>query len=168
MLKDDLITKAEKLLGISKDILQKALAESIRKQDIIALPFDDGNNSVALDKIYNEEQQVALHLTRLLKGKSPKFSNMDLDDINSWIDKNSEIELSSGQKDSIIQALSQKVLCITGGPGVGKTTVVRQILNLITHRGAMVQLCAPTGRAAKRLSEKYRFRGKNRSSVIRI
>lgn len=151
--KDDLITKAEKLLGISKDILQKALAESIRKQDIIALPFDDGNNSVALDKIYNEEQQVALHLTRLLKGKSPKFSNMDLDDINSWIDKNSEIELSSGQKDSIIQALSQKVLCITGGPGVGKTTVVRQILNLITHRGAMVQLCAPTGRAAKRLSE---------------
>ena len=151
--KDDLITKAEKLLSISKDILQQALAESIRKQDIIALPFDDGKNSVALDKIYNAEQQVALHLTRLLKGKSPKFSNMDLDDINSWIDKNSEIELSSGQKDSIIQALSQKILCITGGPGVGKTTVVRQILNLITHRGAMVQLCAPTGRAAKRLAE---------------
>ena len=75
-------------MGISKDILQKALAESIRKQDIIAT--DDGNNSVALDKIYNEEQQVALHLTRLLKGKSPKFSNMDLDDINSWIDKNSD------------------------------------------------------------------------------
>jgi exodeoxyribonuclease V alpha subunit len=151
--KDDLITKAEKLLSISKDILQQALVESIRKQDIIALPFDDGKNSVALDKIYNAEQQVALHLTRLLKGKSPKFSNMDLDDINNWIDKNSEIELSSGQKDSIIQALSQKILCITGGPGVGKTTVVRQILNLITHRGAMVQLCAPTGRAAKRLAE---------------
>ena len=151
--KDDLITKAEKLLSISKDILQQALVEAIRKQDIIALPFDDGKNSVALDKIYNAEQQVALHLTRLLKGKSPKFSNMDLDDINSWIDKNSEIELSSGQKDSIIQALSQKILCITGGPGVGKTTVVRQILNLITHRGAMVQLCAPTGRAAKRLAE---------------
>ncbi len=151
--KDDLITKAEKLLSISKDILQQALVEAIRKQDIIALPFDDGKNSVALDKIYNAEQQVALHLTRLLKGKSPKFSNMDLDDVNHWIDKNSEIELSSGQKDSIIQALSQKILCITGGPGVGKTTVVRQILNLITQRGAMVQLCAPTGRAAKRLAE---------------
>ena len=62
--------------------------------------------------------------------------------------------------------MSQKVLCITGGPGVGKTTVVRQILNLITHRGAMVQLCAPTGRAAKRLSESTGLEA-NRSSVIK-
>ena len=164
--KQDLLQKAELLLHISQNVLENALDLAIKKEEIIVLPFNNKNNkknnsdiinkenqAVALDKIYQAEQQVAIRLTDLLNAALPKFSGMKESDIKNWIKKSSEIELSSGQEDAIIQALTKKVLCITGGPGVGKTTVVRQILNLITQRGAMVQLCAPTGRAAKRLSE---------------
>lgn len=155
--KNDLLGKAEILLQISQEVLSSALDLAIKKEEIVILPFATKNNkkqqSVALDKIYHAEQQVAIRLTGLLNSKYPKFSGMSEPDVKNWIKSSSEIELSSGQEGAIIQALTKKVLCITGGPGVGKTTVVRQILNLITQRGAMVQLCAPTGRAAKRLSE---------------
>src|SRR5204862_5650171 len=61
--------------------------------------------------------------------------------------------LAPRQRDAVRQATQQKLLVITGGPGTGKTTLVRSILEVFSARGARSALCAPTGRAAKRLSE---------------
>jgi exodeoxyribonuclease V alpha subunit len=63
------------------------------------------------------------------------------------------LELAPSQRDAVVQAMRQKVLVITGGPGVGKTTLVRSIIEVFAGRGLRCALCAPTGRAAKRLTE---------------
>ena len=86
--RDDLLQQAEKLLQISAEILKNALDMAISKEEIVQLPFDDGKNAVALDKIYTAEQQVAIRLTGILNSTLPKFSDMKLSEIEVWIQKN--------------------------------------------------------------------------------
>src|SRR5207302_8063016 len=70
-----------------------------------------------------------------------------------WAEKKIGLELAASQRHAIEQAATQKVLVITGGPGVGKTTIVRGILEIFAAKGLRCALCAPSGRAAKRLGE---------------
>ena len=63
------------------------------------------------------------------------------------------LELAASQKAAVEQALASKVLVITGGPGVGKTTLINAILQILAAKKLRIQLCAPTGRAAKRMAE---------------
>jgi len=76
------------------------------------------------------------------------------------VEKITALRLSTSQRQAIIQAVKSKVMIITGGPGVGKTTIVNSILKIVRAKGASVSLCAPTGRAAKRLSEATRITAK--------
>jgi exodeoxyribonuclease V alpha subunit len=78
---------------------------------------------------------------------------LDVDAALQWVEKRMGLELAATQRDAIAQATRQKVLVVTGGPGVGKTTIVRGILEVFSAKGLRCALCAPTGRAAKRLTE---------------
>jgi ATP-dependent exoDNAse (exonuclease V) alpha subunit len=71
-----------------------------------------------------------------------------------WVEQRTKLALADSQREAVRVALVSKVLVITGGPGVGKTTLVNSILKILLAKTIAIALCAPTGRAAKRLSER--------------
>src|ERR1700678_4465083 len=78
---------------------------------------------------------------------------IDADKAVPWVEKRSGLQLADSQRAAIRLALVAKALVITGGPGVGKTTIVNSILKILAAKGVRLLLCAPTGRAAKRMTE---------------
>ena len=71
----------------------------------------------------------------------------------AWVEERSGLTLADSQRDAIRLALNSKALVVTGGPGIGKTTIVKSILRILGVKGVRMLLCAPTGRAAKRMTE---------------
>lgn len=144
--KELLIESAFSLVQIEKSILENALHEELKDGDVICQTIDT-TPCIFLSTLYYSERLIAKNLLDLLQSKIP-WKNV----INQ---KNNEknISLSTSQQKAVDQALVSKVLVITGGPGVGKTTVVKSILNTLKNQNLRIILTAPTGRAAKRLSE---------------
>jgi exodeoxyribonuclease V alpha subunit len=105
-----------------------------------------------LKPLFLAEVGVARALAGLRGGAHP-LPAIDTAAALAWVERRIGFELASTQRDAIRQATQQKVLVITGGPGVGKTTLVRGILEIFAAKGMRCTLCAPTGRAAKRLCE---------------
>jgi exodeoxyribonuclease V alpha subunit len=85
-----------------------------------------------------------------------------------WVEKRSGLLLADSQKAAIRQALIAKALVITGGPGVGKTTIVTSILKILAAKGVRLLLCAPTGRAAKRMTEATGVEGKTIHRLLEV
>lgn len=111
-----------------------------------------GENWIFLPALHRAEQGVARQLVRLARGAATA-AELEADILIPQVEKDTGLQLSSSQREAVKTALSNKLLVITGGPGVGKTTIVNTILKIIASKDATVLLCAPTGRAAKRLSE---------------
>lgn len=93
-----------------------------------------------------------MHIRRLLRG-SPPWPGIETAKALPWIEAKTGLSLAPSQCEAIRQALSSKVMVITGGPGVGKTTIVNAILRILVAKSVKLLLCAPTGRAAKRMTE---------------
>ena len=85
-----------------------------------------------------------------------------------WLEKKLNLTLAASQREAVATALKSKVMVITGGPGVGKTTTVRAILTILRAKGGNMMLCAPTGRAAKRLSESSCMEAKTIHRLLEI
>lgn len=102
--------------------------------------------------LYEAEAETAQRLTELAKAASALSVESPAELVEDW-EADNGTELSAGQREAMVAALSYGVFCLTGGPGTGKTTVVRGILDLLKSKGMKVLLAAPTGRAAKRLAE---------------
>jgi exodeoxyribonuclease V alpha subunit len=111
----------------------------------------DGEN-IALAPLYYAEKGAAARLLDLASGKP--FHNIDnIDGAVDWASKKMQLDLAPEQSAAIRMGLSQKVSVITGGPGTGKSTILKALLLILSQKGIVVKLAAPTGRAAKRLSE---------------
>ena len=122
--------------------------KSLLYDDKIAV---DGDN-VALAPIYFAEKGAAAKLLDLSIGK-PNHSIKNVDQAVDWAAKKLQLVLAPEQAAAVKMGLSQKVSVITGGPGTGKSTILRALLLILAQKGIVVKLAAPTGRAAKRLSE---------------
>ena len=107
---------------------------------------------VFLAGLYRSEQVIAERLRRLCAGRPP-WPPIDAARAVPWVEAEAGLALAPSQAAALRRALRCKVLVITGGPGVGKTTLVNAVLKVLAARGVQVALCAPTGRAAKRLTE---------------
>ena len=111
----------------------------------------DGDR-VYLPPLYYAETGIVSSFQRLLKGPPPR-ATQELEEILVDLDKKSGMQYEETQREAICTAARSKVMILTGGPGTGKTTITRGILELFERQGMRVLLCSPTGRAAKKLSE---------------
>jgi exodeoxyribonuclease V alpha subunit len=98
------------------------------------------------------EREAAARLADIAKGPHP-CPKIDLPAAVDWVQKQLGMVLAAGQKEAFFGAFRNKVLVITGGPGVGKTTLVRSLVKVMAAKKLRLMLCAPTGRAAKRMAE---------------
>ena len=114
---------------------------------------------VFLAGLYRAERTIAERLLRLANGTLP-WPWIDPDKALPWVEKRIGLALAESQVAAIRLALMSKVLVMTGGPGVGKTTIVNAILQILAAKGTNFLLCAPTGRAAKRMKEATGFEAK--------
>ncbi len=146
-----LVDSSVKLLEIPEETIKDAIQAEVNEGRLTPETINE-EPCLFLTPLHRAELGVANHVKRLLKGKSA-WSDVDLEKAIPWVEKKNAIQLSASQKDAVEQAVRKKFCIITGGPGVGKTTVVNSILKVIVAKRAHVTLCAPTGRAAKRLSE---------------
>jgi exodeoxyribonuclease V alpha subunit len=143
--------KAAELLEIPESIIIEAITAELANKNII-LEQIDGKDALYLSTLFNAEKSVAHHIKRLRCGIIP-WGKFEIEKAIGWVENKTNLQLSNSQKDAVHEALCNKVMIITGGPGVGKTTIVNSIIKIITAKKINILLCAPTGRAAKRLSE---------------
>ena len=148
---EELISLAQQLLEVPAELVETALGLELQGGAVIA---DDlaGRRCVFLAGLYRAEREIAEKLSALAVGK-PSWPLIDADKAIPWVEKRTKLALAESQREAIRVALGSKVVVITGGPGVGKTTLVNSILKILGAKTVAIALCAPTGRAAKRLSE---------------
>ena len=148
---EELTALAATLLEVSDDLITTALALELEAGDVVA-DLLEGRRCVFLAGLYRAEQTIAERL-RVLASAGPAWPPIDAAKAIPWVERRTGLQLAASQREAVRIALSSKVLVITGGPGVGKTTLVNSILKILIAKQVRVALCAPTGRAAKRLSE---------------
>ncbi len=151
ILPEDLILLTQKTLLIDVEIIKQAIIEELTNHSIVQDTIDN-TVYLYLASIYYAEIGVANNIKRLLSNPNTIVDNLNDDEILRMAASNSII-LSTGQKIAVLSAIKNKVAIITGGPGVGKTTVIKNIITILLKLNKKIILNAPTGRAAKRLAE---------------
>ncbi len=162
---DDLLEDAAHLLDLTAEILRPALERLLEGGDLIAADPASGDRLPGLPPaghgappaIYPAALEIAERgvVARLLALTAQKTLPLaiDVERAVHWFEDGEGLELASEQRRALERALTRKVLVLTGGPGTGKTTLVRGIVHILERKGLRLQLAAPTGRAAKRLGE---------------
>jgi len=148
---DELASLTERLIEVPPALVEEALALELEAGEVIADTVA-GRRCVFLAGLHRAERGIAERLHALSAGRPP-WPEIDADKAVPWVEARTGLGLAPSQIEALRLALCSKALVITGGPGVGKTTLVNAILRVIRAKGVEVALCAPTGRAAKRLTE---------------
>ena len=163
---EELTPLATELLEVPQELIRTALDLELSEGTVIADRVGE-TPCVFLAGLYRAERSIAERLLRLANGKLP-WPSIDADKALPWVEQRSGLELAESQRTAIRLALTSKVLVITGGPGVGKTTIVRSILRVLSAKGVKLLLCAPTGRAAKRMTEATGFEAKTIHRLLEV
>jgi exodeoxyribonuclease V alpha subunit len=163
---DELVPLAEKLLEVPQPLIRTALELELQEGTVVADRVDE-TPCVFLAGLYRAERMIADRFTRLASGSLP-WPRIDSDKALAWVEKRIGLTLAESQVGAIRLALASKVLVMTGGPGVGKTTIVRAILRILAAKGTKLLLCAPTGRAAKRMTEATGFEAKTIHRLLEV
>lgn len=163
VLETNLIEYVQSLLEVNSETIEDNLIELKTKGEIV-YELRENEEWVYLARFYETEQEIAYRLRKLEQSKNIKEIK-NIEAALKKIEKESEIELSEKQKEAIEEINKNNVLIITGGPGTGKTTIIKTIIDIYENRGKKVILAAPTGRAAKKMTEAT---GKEASTLHRL
>ena len=163
---DDLLPAAEKLLEIPTVILRDALRQELQDETVVADIMGD-QRCIFLGHLWSAEKLIAERLKTLAAGK-PCWPEIITEKAIPWVEEKLGINLADSQREAVKISISSKVMVITGGPGVGKTTLVNSILHILVAKGVDAALAAPTGRAAKRLSESTGMEAKTIHRLLEV
>ena len=139
------------LLDVPDDVIRTALDLELAEGTVVADTVAD-TPCVFLGALYRAERAIAERLLGIAAGRLP-WPAIDAERALPWVERKTGLSLAPGQAEAVRLALASKAVVITGGPGVGKTTIVDAILRILAAKGVELVLCAPTGRAARRMSE---------------
>lgn len=147
----ELIPLAVKLLEVQEELIQTAIKLEMTDGTVLSDTVS-ATPCIFLSELYHAEKGIADRLHDLMSGPLP-WPDIDAGKALPWIEAKTGLTLAETQAEAIRLALRSKAMVITGGPGVGKTTIVNSILQILAAKSVALLLCAPTGRAAKRMKE---------------
>lgn len=163
VIKQNLIEYVISLLDVTTEAVEDNIINLKAKDEIIIEKRDDFE-WIYLENFYSVEKEIATRIIRLDKSKNLKKIE-NIENALKDIEKKSSIELSEKQREAVLSINDSNVTIITGGPGTGKTTIIKTIIDLFEERNKKVVLTAPTGRAAKKMTEAT---GKEASTLHRL
>lgn len=154
--KDNFFLEAEKILEVEKKAIEKVLEELILNKVIIEtfLPLSDNltKEFIYLKPLYECEKEIADYLLKI-KNSPSSLRNFEIDRAMDWVQNQLNMRLAPSQIEAINLSISEKIHIITGGPGTGKSTITRAIIEITSQLTNKILLAAPTGKAAKRMSQ---------------
>lgn len=162
----ELTALAETLLEVPASLIDTAVLLELDEGAVTADRVGD-TDCVFLTGLHLAERVIAERLARIAAGATPS-PGIDADRALSWMEARSGLSFAPSQAEAIRLALRSKALVITGGPGVGKTTIVNAILRILGAKGVKLLLCAPTGRAAKRMTEATAMEAKTIHRLLEV
>ena len=142
---------AVKLLEVPEAIVEHALSLMLTSGSLLLEEIAD-EPLIFMPHLRRAEQGIAARIRRLAE-EQPLYPPVDFEKAVAWCEKRTGKTLAPSQREALKTVLTNRVVVITGGPGVGKTTLVNSILMILRAKNVKCLLCAPTGRAAKRLTE---------------
>ena len=143
----ELIERTAALLDVAKDVLEHPLIQLVVQSAVVR-----DEHRLYLSPLYAAETGCVAHLKRLRAAPLGEV-RIDAERAIQWLEKAHRLRLSPEQQDAVRLAAANKILVITGGPGTGKTTVIKSLVSIFDAKRLRVCLAAPTGRAAKRMEE---------------
>ena len=153
--RQELVAKGAGLLEAPAERVEAAIDRLVAERGVWSEPTEE-HEAIYLLPIHYAEVGVSNRIKSMLSDPADRlqaFQTVDFDAALSWLRETGGVELSDRQREAVVAALTNKVVVVTGNPGTGKTTCVRSIIRVAEAKGAEIVLAAPTGRAAKRLSE---------------
>lgn len=159
--KKRLIETAKKLLELDCDVIADKLQQMIEKGDLIELQRNQPY--ILLPDMCAAEQYIAHRIAQMLAVS--RDLEIDIDVVIAQIEQEKHIQYESLQKRAIYEAMRSDIFILTGGPGTGKTTTLNGIIDILEYQGLSISIAAPTGRAAKRISE---LTGKEAKTIHRL
>ena len=156
---EPLIKKCEEILGVERDVIVSAFGTIAYDKRIVIedlneaiVEFRENNKAVYLAKFHVSEMSIAVRMKTLMTAPNA-IRKIDSDKAIEWVQNQLAITLAKKQVEAVKCATENKVMVITGGPGTGKTTIINAVLKIFSKLRVRILLAAPTGRAAKRMSE---------------
>ena len=146
-----LLNQTTELLAVDASVVQEGLQQALVSGDVVREQVGDFE-LIFLPALKKAEEGIAQRILGL-SNLTSSYPPIDFNKAIAWVQEKSQLQLAASQMDAIRSALQHRVVIITGGPGVGKTTIIQSILKILHAKRVTFALCAPTGRAAKRLSE---------------